>query len=526
MFPTLLKVTVGGWMNLRKKVFLFLFLTAVVSTFASEKTPIVVGSKAFSESIILGEIISILLEEKMNQPVSRRFNLGGTQVVFSSLKKNIIDVYAEYTGTGYSMILNLKGEKNPDKVYSIVQKEFQKKWGIVWSETIGFNNTYALAVRQDDSRFYKTVSISDLKNLSLGLMYAAPHEFMERKDGHDALIEKYDLNFKQVLSMEAGLMYPAISNKKIDVAVVYSTDGRVRANQLKILKDDKKFFPPYYVSLIAKQKTLEKFPELKKVFKMVENLITEEEMTVLNNKADRLKLEPRLIALDFLKKKNMISSEKNLEKASQPLGSFWKRGAYLVKLVKEHLFLTFTALILSILFSVPLGILMTRSKKLSKVVFPIINTIQTIPSLALLGFLIPVMGIGMAPAIFALFLYSLLPIIRNTYSGILDIESIYIEVSKGMGLTPFQILKYVELPLALPIIIAGVRTAVVVSVGTAVLAAFIGAGGLGDPIFRGISTLNSDLILLGAVPAALLAVGLDQLIGLLSHFICKHKFHR
>ena len=491
--------------------------------------PVVVGSKAFSESIILGEITAILLEKKMNHPVRRKFNLGGTQVVFSSLKKDLIDVYAEYTGTGYSMILNLSGESHSEKIYHIVNNQFQKKWGIVWSPAIGFNNTYALAVRENDFRFKNISAISSLHTIADELIYAAPHEFMERKDGHKQLVEKYQLKFKKVFSMSAGLMYSSLVKKKIDIAVVYSTDGRIRANQLKMLKDDKLFFPPYYVSLTAKLKTLNEIPALKKVFHIVENLITKEEMIDMNDQVDRLKRNPKAVARAFLQKKNILSSKISSSASGQKTRSdnsffslVWEQRVYLLKLIKEHLFLTFAALILAVLFSVPAGILMTRSSKLTKIIFPVINTVQTIPSLAFLGFLIPLLGIGMTPAVFVLFLYSLLPIIRNTYSGILDINPIYIEVSKGMGLNPFQILRYVELPLALPIIIAGVRTAVVVAVGTATLAAFIGAGGLGDPIFRGISTLNTQLILLGAVPAGLLAIGLDQMTGYIGCLVCKN----
>ena len=165
---------------------------------------------------------------------------------------------------------------------------------------------------------------------------------------------------------------------------------------------------------------------------------------------------------------------------------------------------------MALLVSIPTGVALTRFPKLSKLVFPIINTVQTIPSLALLGFLIPLMGIGYLPAVIALFLYSLLPLIRNTYSGIEGVNSNYIEASRGLGLTPMQILFKVEIPLAMPIILAGVRTASVIVIGTATLAALVGAGGLGEPIFRGVATVNGNLILLGAIPSAILAIVVDK----------------
>jgi len=189
------------------------------------------------------------------------------------------------------------------------------------------------------------------------------------------------------------------------------------------------------------------------------------------------------------------------------------------RLTLEHLEMTLLAVFIAILIGIPLGILLTRCKALSTVVLGVASIIQTIPSLALLGFMIPILGIGMKPAVVALFLYALLPIIRNTYTGIDNVDAPIIEAGKGMGLTNFQILYKVELPLALPVIMAGVRTSTVINVGIATLCALIGAGGLGQLIFRGISMVNSQLILAGAFPAALLALLLDFLLGRLERLI-------
>ncbi len=477
------------------------------------KDPIIIGSKNFSESFILSEMVALILEEKFNQKVTRKLGLGGTKIAFDALNNNDIDIYPDYTGTGYIMILKMDGERDPKKVYKIVSQSFRKKWDIVWSKPIGFNNTYALAIRKNDKRFKNISSISELSNKVDNYIYAGAYEFMERKDGHHKFVKKYNLNFKSdhIISMNAGLMYSAIKDKKVDMIVAYSTDGRIKAYNLRLIKDDLNFFPPYFVSLLAKDKTLKRFPVLKKVFNIMENLITEDEIIEMNDKVDRLKIEPNEVAREFLVKKGIL--KKMVDKKDGLYQFLLQKKDYLLKLLIEHLSLSFGALALAFLISLPTGILLTRYKYLGKIVFPIVNTIQTIPSLALLGFLIPIMGIGFAPALLAMFLYSLLPLVRNTYTGILGVDKNYIEASKGIGLTNFQILFKVEIPLALPVILAGLRTAAVIVIGTTTLAALIGAGGLGDPIFRGVATVNTNLILLGAIPAALLAIIVDKMIG-------------
>lgn len=175
----------------------------------------------------------------------------------------------------------------------------------------------------------------------------------------------------------------------------------------------------------------------------------------------------------------------------------------------EHLQLTFIALFIANLIAIPLGILLTRHKKWAESIIGVAAVFQTIPSLALLGFMIPFLGIGTLPAIIALTIYGLLPILRNTYTGIVGVTPAAVEAGMGMGMTSLQVLFMVELPMALSVIMAGIRTATVLIIGVATLAALIGAGGLGDLIFRGIAMANSPLILAGALPAAFLAIVFD-----------------
>lgn len=484
---------------------------------AAKKKPLVIGSKAFTEVVLLGEMLALLLEEKYNYKVKRQFNLGGTQFLFEALRSKEIDIYPEYTGTGYAIILNRGEQASAAKIYNIVQTQFFKKFKMVWSQPLGFNNTYAIAVRKNDPRFKDINKVSDLKGKAQSLFLAMDHEFIERKDGYRYMAKTYDLNFsdKKMISMNSGLMYSALKNKQVDMVMAYSTDGRIKAYNLKLLEDDKQFFPTYEAAYLTRNKTLEDYPLLKMAFKDLANNISEKEIINLNDQVDRFKKEEKIVVRNFLIQKNLLEGQIEESKRLNLFKYYYSKKEYLLEIFIEHLILTFMSLILAICFAIPIGILATRKKRFAKIIFPIINTLNTIPSLALLGFLIPLLGIGYVPAITALFIYSLLPLIRNTYEGIRVIDPNFIEVALGIGLTKFQILKRVEWPLALSVIIGGVRTSAVIVVGTATLAALIGAGGLGEPIFRGISTVNSRLILLGAIPAALLAIAIDRVLSLI-----------
>lgn len=184
---------------------------------------------------------------------------------------------------------------------------------------------------------------------------------------------------------------------------------------------------------------------------------------------------------------------------------------------QEHIFLAGIAMLIAIALAVPLGIILTRFKKVAETVIGTTAIIQTIPSLALLGFMLPLFGIGTLPATIALTLYALLPILRNTFAGITGVDPALVDAGKGMGMTSFQILYLVELPMTLPILMAGIRTATVLTIGVAALATFIGAGGLGDLIIRGLNVNDKNLMLAGAIPAALLALVFDYVLKKLEH---------
>lgn len=490
----------------------FIIIAFLFSLTSYAKQPVIVGSKMFQESYILAEMIAVLIEEKFNHPVKRKINLGGTQIVFDAINQGGIDIYPEYTGTGLVMILKNKDMLSPAETYNKVKYDFSRIYNLNWSQPLGFNNTYALAIRKNDPKLAIFNKVSDLISISSDLKVAAPHEFMEREDGFNNFKNTYGLQFQErnVSSMEAGLMYSAIENKKVNVIMAYSTDGRIRSSNLKTLEDDLNFFPPYDAAFLYRKSLELKFPQLQQALSLIEGKINQSTMTELNYEVDHLKKDPKVVAKNFLIERGILSGKITQVNADNFLAFFVTKKDYFIKILIEHLLLSFIALFLAILIAIPLGILTTRYESLARAIFPIVNIIQTIPSLALLGFLVPLIGIGFTPALIALFLYSLLPLLRNTHEGIRGVDPMYIEVSRGLGLTDYQILKRVEVPLALPIIIAGVRTAAVLVIGTATLASMVGAGGLGDPIFRGVATVNTNLILLGALPAALLAIIVDK----------------
>lgn len=488
---------------------------------ASEKKQLVIGSKIFTENILLAEMLALLLEEKYNFRIIRKFGMGGTKLNFDALRNRQIDVYPEYTGTGYSMLLKLSGETDPRKTYKIVKEEFLKSFDLLWSLPLGFENTYALAVKRQDSRFQNIKRVSQLRGRVQQFRLGADHEFSERKDGFQNFSNRYRLGFSKdhLFTMNPGLMYSALNSGELDMIMAYSTDGRIKAFGLKILKDDKKFFPSYSAAFLTRAGLIEQRPELKRAFRDLEGGISEKDMISLNYQVDQLKQGIVRTARNFLIEKGVLDDAFVDLKKQGLVAYYLSKKKYFFKIFREHLALTFISLFLALLFALPVGVWASRNSWAEKSVFAVINTLQTVPSLALLAVLIPFLGIGFAPAVTALFIYSLLPLIRNTCEGIKNVDRSYVEAGAGMGLSSWQILRFIQIPLALPVILAGLRTSAVIVVGTAVLAAFIGAGGLGDPIFRGIATLNSRMIFLGAVPAALLALFLDKGLAVFEAFV-------
>lgn len=481
-----------------------IFIILIASSLSAQ--PIRVGAKHFNESYILGEIMSQLLEAN-GYTVERNFNLGGTLVCFGSLTNDQIDIYPEYTGTITEVILKSPGNLVEDLTPN---ERLKSEYNLETGKTFGFNNTYAFAVKKQTAEKYNLKTISDLKNHPK-LKIAVSYEFLKRKDGWENLARIYELNNKPV-GIEHGLAYQALDEGKIELTDVYSTDGEIPKYDLVILQDDKSFFPKYFGVPFYRGDLDNKAKEL---IGRLANTLTDSSMQSLNAKVLYDKKTFADVANEFLKSKNLIGSATMVNKQSAA-------GEILSKTLR-HLEITFLSLFIAILIAIPLGIFLYNYSSVSKPVLYVTGLLQTIPSIALLAIMIPLFGIGLLPAIIALFLYALLPILRNTATGLFSVDPVIKKVATGMGLTTWQKLRYVEIPLAMPAIFAGVKTAAVINVGTATLAAFIGAGGLGEFIVTGLALNDTELILKGAIPAALLAILIEFIFELIERFyIPKH----
>lgn len=481
-------------MNLKNnsyKMRYLLLLSIILSSISSlAQQTIRVGAKHFNEGYILSEIISQLLENE-GIPVERKFNLGGTTIAFEALKNGDIDIYPEYTGTIANEILNEKKALT----HAELQQAIQLNFNLQVSKPYGFNNTYALVVPLHLADKFQLKNISDLAkhpDVSAGLS----HEFINRKDGWQSLAEYYHLQ-NQIKGIEHSLAYTAITNNEIDFTDAYSTDGEITKMNLFVLTDDKGFFPKYEAVSFYSNKLP---PEARAAIKKIENAITETEMQKMNAEVLYNKKDFYTVARSFLLSKHLIQADKQAMQNSSNnfLSHVW-----------QHLLLTFLSLLVSLFIALPLGIFLHSRVIASKPILFATSILQTIPSIALLALFIPVMGIGKLPAIVALSLYAILPILRNTITGLQNVNSELLFVAKAIGLNEKQILYKVKLPLAFPAIISGVRIAAVINVGTATLAAFIGAGGLGEYIVTGLALNNTSLILKGAIPSAILAIAIE-----------------
>lgn len=464
-----------------------------------------VGAKHFNESYILAELLAQLIENE-GYTVERKFNLGGTAVCYQALVGGDIDIYPEYTGSLAEEILKSNKKLN----HGSLNQELKSQLNLEISPSFGFNNTYALATTPAIAKKRNLRTISDLQKQS-PMPMALSYEFLKRKDGWGNLKATYQLSMNPV-GIEHGLAYQAIVIGSIELTDVYSTDGEIEKYGLFLLEDDLNFFPDYNAVAVYNQTINE---EIKLLAAKLEDLISEEEMQAMNSEVLFEQKTFYDVARTFLLQKGLVDS--TIEKKGSTM---WRE---IFDKTLTHLGITAVALGLAIFIAVPLGILLYIFSGVSRPVLYFVGLLQTIPSIALLALMIPLLGIGIVPAITALLIYALLPILRNTTTGLTSVDPILRKVAIGMGMTTFQRLRFVELPLAMPSILAGIRTAAVITIGTATLAAFIGAGGLGEFIVTGLALNNTKLILQGAIPAAVLAILIEFLFELLEKaLIPKH----
>lgn len=458
---------------------------------ASAERPIVVGSKNFNESYVLAELMAQSLESAGFE-VRRSFGLGGTLICFEALRNGEIDVYPEYTGTMAQAIFKLGGDAEFDELESLAQEQ-----GLTILAPFGFNNTYAMVVPEQLAESRGLSSIADLAQADLNIVVS--HEFLERADGWPGLAEAYDLTGTPT-GIEHGLAYQAISEGRIDVTDAYSTDGELKRYRLRVLEDDRGFFPRYLAAPLARADLPDSV--LAAVARFA-GTIDDARMAELN--AD--------VVFEGASFAEVAASVRRA--AGETVGQVDAGDSALLRHTLRHLQLTGIALGVAIIVGLLLALAVYRRPTAARATLAVAGLLQTIPSIALLALMIPLLGIGFLPAVVALFLYSLLPIVRNALTALTTLDPTLVEVAKALGLTPGQQLSRVYLPMALPSIFAGIRTAAVISIGTATLAAFIGAGGLGEPIVTGLALNNTQLILSGAVPAALLALATEGLFELI-----------
>ena len=453
-----------------------------------------IGSKRFTESYILGEIIR-QTAIRAGARADHLQGLGGTGIVFAALEAGAIDIYPEYTGTIAREILKLRGNPTLEELNRRLAPH-----GIGVAVPLGFNNTYALAMRESQAQKLGIRSISDLAahpELRLGF---GP-EFIARPDGWPGVKAAYGLPQKTPPALDHGLAYEAIGAGRIDVMDIYSTDAKIERFHLRTLVDDRGFFPKYDAVLIYRLDVPKRFPDAWKALQALQGRIDAKRMIRLNAAAE---LEGRT----FAEAARLFFNEPP-KGASAGRGTLWNAvfGPGFYRLTREHLVLVFASLAVAVLIGVPLGFVAAKFPAAGQGILAVVGVIQTIPALALFAFLIALMeAIGILPALVALFLYALLPIVRNTHAGIMGIRASLRQAAMALGLSPRDRVLLVELPLAAPTILAGVKTSAVINVGTATIAAFIGAGGYGERIVQGLALNDTTLMLAGALPAAALAI--------------------
>jgi osmoprotectant transport system permease protein len=445
-----------------------------------------IGSKKFTESYVLAEIAKRSFENA-DLTTEHRQGMGGTIILWQALKGNQIAVYPEYTGTIAEEIL-----KAPTASVSEMQEELAK-FGVGMTGELGFNNTYALVMRRAAAREKSIRTIGDLRSHP-ELKFGLTHEFLDRRDGWRPLIERYQLSPPNVVGIDHGLGYEALRNGSIDVKDAYSTDAKIGENDLIVLEDDLQFFPQYKAVFLYRLSLPENAVG---ILRGMAGRLDANRMIRLNAEAERTKNYARAASLFFAD-----AATTNTFEGGESFPHKLRRWTL------RHLELAGVSLLLSILIGIPLGIAASRGGIVGQVILGFTGAVQTIPSLALLALLVPLpfFGISVRTAITALFLYGLLPIVRNTATGLQDIAQPVRESAIALGLEPSARLWKIYLPIASRSILGGIKTSAVINIGTATLAALIGAGGLGEPILSGLNLNDHVTILQGAIPAAVLAL--------------------
>jgi osmoprotectant transport system permease protein len=478
----------------------------VALTCAAGDVPLKVGSKRFTESYLLGEIIADRV--KMVTPAEHRAGLGNTAVTLAALKTGAIDCYPEYLGT-----IELEILKQPHASGSIDSiNQALAGEGLIAIAPLGFSDSYALAINQDLATRLGVSRISDLA-LHPQLRIGLSQEFLGRRDGWSGLKQLYHLP-QQPIGLDHGLAYAALASRQIDVLDIYSTDARIASDHLVVLADDLHYFPNYQAVILARQDLANRNPAGWRALQAMQGSVSQARIIDMNRAVELGGEDFHRVAAAFVAQSSHAAGTEPSNASAgafdpPPAQSFWNKllGPDLLTLTLQHLGLVTAAVAAAILVGLPLGILASYHVALRSVILAVTGLLQTVPTLALLAFLIPLLGrIGTWPALLALFLYGLLPIVRNTVAGLAEVPAGLKEAGRALGLSEMQRLLLIELPLSARIIVAGIKTATILAIGTATLAALIGAGGFGERITIGLALNDNGMLLAGAIPAALLAL--------------------
>jgi osmoprotectant transport system permease protein len=463
----------------------------------SSEAPII-GSKDFTESIILGELFR-LEASRQGLKIDHRRAMGGSAILWQALRVGSIDIYPEYTGTLTQELLRQLPRPASTEALTQVLHEL----GLAMSAPLGFEDRYALGVPEALAQDLGLRAISDLRAHPT-LRFALSNEFMSRADGWPGLRAAYGLSPVTVRGLDHSLSYHALRQGAADVTDVYTTDPEVDAEHLRVLDDDRNFFPSYQAVWLYRLESARRWPALARSMQALEGRVPLSAMRSLNAQVQLERRSESAVAAQFLS-------------TTSPREQGW--GRRLAQRTREHLALVGVSLALALTLGLPLGVAAAKAPRFGRAVLALTVVLQTIPSLAMLVFMIPFLGIGARPAIATLFLYSLLPIVRNTMVGLSSLPAELITSAASLGL-PWRVqLLRIELPLAARTILAGISTAAVINVGTATLGALIGAGGYGEPILTGIRLDDMPLILEGAVPAAVMALLVMGLFQWLEHLV-------
>jgi osmoprotectant transport system permease protein len=475
---------------------LLVLLVLLVAAPAAARPAVTVCSKKFTESVILGEAAAQLLRAS-GLSVAHRAQLGSTRVVWNALVAGECDVYPEYTGTLAADLF----AGNADLVGAL------RASGMQMSGSLGFRDSYALGMLERRAAALGIRRISELAPHP-ELRFGFSEEFTHRPDGWPGIRDRYGLGERDLRVVDHDLAYRGLGEAALDVIDLYTTDAEIARYGIRVLDDDRHQLGDYQAVLVWRADLAARAPAGVTALRRLEGRIDARQMAALNARAKLDHVSESAVAAELLSQLGLAGSEQR-ESRLRALGRH----------TVEHLFLVVVSLLAAIAVSLPLGIWAARRRRIGQGILAVSGVLQTIPSLALLAALIPLVGIGAPPALGALFLYSILPIVRNTYTGLVDIPPAIRESAEALGLSPRARLRAIELPMASRAILAGIKTSAVINVGTATLGAIIGAGGYGEPILSGVRLDDVGLIVQGAVPAAAMALAAQLLFDALERVV-------